>query len=74
MKAARRLQTKFEAYMSKMNDNSIIDLYINNAEDERTVMGKINFKNTRRVTIDAAHTATSKPKLKSDLLQQGKNV
>ena len=57
-----------------MNNNNIIDLYINKAEDERTVMKKNNFKNARRVTIDAANTATSKPKLKSDLLQQGKNV
>ena len=73
-KVARHLQTKFEAYMSKMNDNSILDLYINKAEAELTVMGQMNFKNARRVTIDAAHAATSKPNPKHDLLQKGKNA
>ena len=56
-----------------MNDNNIIDLYINKAEDERTVMAKNNSKNARRVTIDAAHAATSKPNPKHDLLQKVKN-
>ena len=41
IKAARLLQAKFEAYIAKMNDNYIMDLYINKAEDERTVMEKI---------------------------------
>ena len=74
IKAARRLQTKFEECTSKINYNGIIDLYINKAKDERTVMAKNNFKNARRITINAAHAATSKPKPKPDLLQQGKNV
>ena len=73
-KSARRLQTKFGVYISKMNDNDIIDLYINKAKDERTVMGKNDLKNARRVTIDAAHAATGKPKPNNNLLQQGKNV
>ena len=55
-----------------MNDNGIIDLYINKAEDERTVMAKNDFCNSRRVTIDAAHAATSKPS--PNLLQKGKNA
>ena len=60
--------------MVKMNDNAIVDLYINKVEDERTIMAKNNFKNVKRVTIDAAHADTSKPKPKHDLLQQVKNV
>ena len=59
--------------MSKMNENGIINLYINKAEDERTVMAKNNFKNARRFTIDVDHAATRKPKPKPDLLQQGNN-
>ena len=39
-KAARRLKIKFEAYMSKMNNNGIIERYTNKDEDERTVMEK----------------------------------
>ena len=57
-----------------MKDNNIISLYINKAEDERTVMEKNNLKNARRITIDASHTATGKTKPKHDLLQQSKNV
>ena len=74
IKPARRLQTKFETYMSKMNNSDIIKFYINKAEDERTVMAKNNFKDAMRVKIDAAHAATRKPKPKHDILQQGKNV
>ena len=48
--------------MSKMNNNGIIDLYINKAEDERTVMAKNDFCNSRCVTIDAAYAATIKPR------------
>ena len=40
IKAAHSFQKTFEAYMSKMNDNYIINLYINKAEDEHTVMAK----------------------------------
>ena len=57
-----------------MNNNNIIELYINKAEDERTVMKKNNFKNARRVTIDTAPAATGKPNLKHDLLQQGNHI
>ena len=45
IKSARRLQTIFESYISKINDNGIFDLYINKAEDESTVMAKNNLKN-----------------------------
>ena len=74
IKSARRLQSKFAAYMLKMNDNGIIDLYITKAKDERTAIKKQSFKNARRVTIDAAHAATNQIKPKPALLQQGKNV
>ena len=57
-----------------MNDNNIIDLYINKAKDERTVMAKNNLKNARPVTIDTSHAATGKTNPKHDLLQQGNNV
>ena len=73
IKAAHSFQKTFEAYMSKMNDNYIINLYIKKAEDERTVMAKNNSMNVRRITIDAAHAYTSKPNPKHDLVQQGKN-
>ena len=68
IKAARRLQTQFEAYMSKMINNNIIGLYTNKAKDECKVMATNDFKNTRRVKIDAAHAATSKTKPKNDLI------
>ena len=74
LKAARRLQYKISTYMSKMNDDGIIDLYIIKAEDERTAIAKQDFKNTRRITIDAAHAANHQTKSKPALLQQGKNV
>ena len=61
LKAARCRQTNFEAYVAKMNDG-INDLYINKAEDERTIMATRDYKDSRRVTIDAAHAATRKPK------------
>ena len=48
--------------MSKMNNHGIINLYINKAKDERTVMAKNNFNNARRITIYASHTSTRKPK------------
>ena len=60
--------------MSKMNDNGIIDLYITKAEHERTAIAKQDFNNARRITIDAAHAATSQIKPKPAILQQGKNV
>ena len=57
-----------------MNESNIIDLYINKAKDERTVMAKNNFKNVRRITINEAHTVTVKPKPMHDLQNQLKNV
>ena len=60
--------------MERMNDNEIIDLYINKVVDERTITAKNNFKNARHVAINTAHAATSKLKQKHELLQQGKNV
>ena len=57
-----------------MNDDGIIDLYITKAEDERTAILKQDFKNSRRITIDAAHAANNQIKSKLALLQQGKNV
>ena len=60
--------------MSKMNDDGIINLYITKAEDERTAISKQDFKNARRITIDAAHAANKKIKSKPALLQKGKNV
>ena len=72
-KAARILQKIIESYMERMNDNEIIDLYINKVVDERTITAKNNFKNARRFTIDVDHAATRKPKPKPDLLQQGNN-
>ena len=43
-----------------INDNNIIDMYINKAEDERTVMAKNDFSNRRRVTIYESHTASNR--------------
>ena len=57
-----------------MNDDGIIDLYITKAEDERTSIAKQDFKNVRRITIDAAHSANNQIKSKPALLQKGKNV
>ena len=47
-----------------MNDNGIINLYINKVEDEHTVMAKHDYKDSRCVTINAAHATKSKPKPK----------
>ena len=60
--------------MAKMKDEGIINLYITKAEDERTAIAKQDFKDARRITIDAAHTANHKAKAKPQLIKQGKNV
>ena len=51
--------------MAKMNGGGIIDLYITKAEDERTAIAKQEFKNARRITIDAAQAANHQAKAKS---------
>ena len=58
--------------MASMNDNGIIDFYNNKAEDERTVMPKNDTANVRRVTIDAAHSASGRTA--PSLLQRAKNA
>ena len=57
IKAAHRLQTKFEACIAKMNENNIIDLYINKEEDERTALAKI----TSRTQSASQSTQTTQP-------------
>ena len=57
-----------------MNDEDIVDMYIKKAEYERTAIVKQYFKNTRRITIDAAHTANHQAKSKPGLPQQGKKI
>ena len=57
-----------------MNDDGIIDLYITKTKDERTNISKEDFKNARRITIDASHAAKNQIKPKKALLQKGKNV
>ena len=70
-KAAQCRITRAEIYLENMNDNGIIVMYINKAEDECTVMVKNYFSNRRRVTIYEAHTAPNRKE--STLLQRGKN-
>ena len=53
-------------------DDTIIEQYINLAEDERTEMAKSNKSNARRVAIDTALSTPTKPK--PFLLQQSKNL
>ena len=43
--------------MNKMKDEGIINLYITKADHERTAIAKQDPKETRRITIDAAHAA-----------------
>ena len=50
-------------YANKNNDEELIDAAITLAEDEHTVMAKSDITNLRRVTTDAAHTATHKNKI-----------
>ena len=63
LKAARRRQTRLEKYTASMNDNSIINMYINKAEDERTVIVTI----TSRTCVeslsmqDTPHWAKQRP-------------
>jgi hypothetical protein len=78
LKAAKRRQRKLMKKLHKhnmaarMSDDGIIDLYIDKAEDERTIMAKNDSKNVRRVTIDAAHAATTRTT--TSLLQKGRNA
>ena len=55
-----------------MSDNVIIDHYIDEAADERTILARNNFNNKHRVTIDEAHMASSRGA--TMLLQRGKNA
>ena len=73
-KAVCCCQTKFEAYIPRINNNGIIVIYINKAEDEHTVRAKNDFKNARRVTIGVAHAATIKHKPNHVLLKQLNNA
>ena len=59
-------------YANTNNDNKLINAAITISEDERTVRAKNDITNVRRVTIDAAHTATDKTK--TTIHQRGKNV
>ena len=59
-------------YANTNNDNKLINAAITISEDERTVRAKNDITNVRRVTIDAAHTATDKTK--TTIHQREKNV
>ena len=52
-----------------MKDEGIIDIYIIKAKDECTYIAKQDFKNVRRITINAAHVANHQDKSKPELLQ-----
>ena len=54
--------------MSKMNDDGIINRYITNAEDKRNVTATQDFRNARRITIDAAHASNHQTKSKPEIL------
>ena len=60
--------------MAKIKDEGIIDLYIINAKDKHTAIAKQDFKDARRITIDADHAANHQAKAKPELLQQSKNI
>ena len=60
--------------MENIKDEGIINLYITKAEDERTAIAKHDFKDMRRITIDAAHASNHQVKAKPQLLMQGKNI
>ena len=53
-------------------DDTIIEQYIDLAEDERTEMAKNDKSNASRVVIDTAHLTPTKPQ--PSLLQQSKNL
>ena len=78
LKAAKQHQKRLEQNLKKhklattMNDNGIIDFYMYKAEDERTVMAKNDKANKKRITIDAAHAASTKSK--PTIWQQGRNA
>ena len=57
-----------------MNDDGIIDRYITKAEDERTAIAKKDFRNARRIIIDAAHAANHQTKSKPEKLQKGNDL
>ena len=63
--------SKKSKYLEDMNDDEIIDFYITQAEDERTVMAKTDTK-IRWSTLDAAHT--SKGKAAPSFKQKMKNT
>ena len=51
--------SKKSKHLEDMNDDEIIDFYITQEEDERTVMSKNDTK-IRWATMDAAHTSKGK--------------
>ena len=55
--------------MAKINNEGIIDMYITKAEDELTAIEKQDFKNARRITINASHAANHLTKDKPELPQ-----
>ena len=57
-----------------MKDEGITDLYITKDKDERTIITKQDFKDARRINIDAAHAANNQAKYKPQLLQKSKNI
>ena len=63
--------SKKSKYLEDMNDDEIIDFYITQAEDERTVMANTDTK-IRWSTLDAAHT--SKGKAAPSFTQKMKNT
>ena len=71
-KAAQCRVTRTEIYLSNMNDNGILDIYINKVENERTFMTKNYLSNRRKVTIDEEHMAPNRKEPK--LLQRGNNA
>ena len=60
MKATRRRQSMLSMYIESMNDNGILNMYVNKAEYERTIMAKNNSHDKIRVTIDAEHATINK--------------
>ena len=71
-KAARRRHVKHELRKLKEQENLFLDHSITMAEDTRTENAKNDRTNKKRVSIDAAHTATAATQ--PSLLQQGRNL
>ena len=77
LKAAKRLKRRFDKCLHKyqltarLDDDVIIDLYIDKAEDEQTALAKMENKDVCRVTLDTVHSATKK---QVTVMQKGHNV